>query len=275
MTNDSEQVEKLVAIKTRRLRILEVQKAIYGIVAPPQIELEIQDLRKELEELGGKPEDRGRIEDLIELKTRRLYLLEERQAVFGTACPPEIIMEIEDLRSEIVQLKRGVTLSDIPVRRSAESAQQNSVKRSHIFISYSHNDMKWLQRLQIHIKPLEKLGTITRWDDTLIDPGQKWREEIKKAIDVTKVAVLLVSADFLASDFIIDNELPPLLAAAETEGAAILSVIVSPCRFMQTENLSQFQAVNSPSQPLNLMSKGRQEAILVKVSEAIEKALRL
>jgi stalled ribosome rescue protein Dom34 len=101
------------------------------------------------------------------------------------------------------------------------------------------------------------------------------QEEIKKAIDAAKVAVLLVSADFLASDFIENNELPPLLAAAEAQGAAILSVIVSPCRFKQTEILSQFQAVNSPLQPLNLISKGRQEMVFVRVSEAIEKALQL
>ena len=73
---------------------------------------------------------------------------------------------------------------------------------------------------------------------------------------MAKVAVLLVSADFLASDFIVDNELPPLLAAAELKGAVILSVIVSSCRFKQTETLSQFQVVNPPTQPLNLLPRG-------------------
>lgn len=52
------------------------------------------------------------------------------------------------------------------------------------------------------------LGEVERWDDTLIDPGSNWREEIKVAIESAKVAILIVSADFLASDFIVNNEIP-------------------------------------------------------------------
>jgi TIR domain/Bacterial SH3 domain len=150
----------------------------------------------------------------------------------------------------------------------------NPSVRNQVFISYSHKDVKWLQRLQVHLKPLERSGTITRWDDTLLTAGASWREEIKKALQTTKVAVLLISADFLASDFIISNELPPLLAAAEAEGAVILPVILSYSRFERTESISRYQAVNSPSQPLADMSRAKQEAVLVRVSEAIEIALR-
>ena len=66
-------------------------------------------------------------------------------------------------------------------------------------------------------------------------------------------AVLLVSADFLASDFIADNELPPLLVAAENEGVIILPVIVSPCLFTNVPALARFQAVNLPSKPLSAL----------------------
>jgi hypothetical protein len=150
----------------------------------------------------------------------------------------------------------------------------HSVIRNRVFISYSHKDAKWLERLQIHLKPLEQLGTITRWDDTIIKPGAKWREEIKRGLESAKVAVLLVTADFLASDFITTNELPPLLAAAEEQGATVLPVVVSPCRFEETKNLSKFQAVNPPSQPLSMMTKARREAYFVKISRAVEAALQ-
>ena len=88
---------------------------------------------------------------------------------------------------------------------------------------------------------MERYGAITRWDDTLIKPGAPWKEEIRAALARAKVAVLLVSADFLASDYITTNELPPLLAAAERRGTLILPVIVSPSRFEQTPSLSRFQ----------------------------------
>jgi hypothetical protein len=142
-----------------------------------------------------------------------------------------------------------------------------------VFISYSHKDSRWLERLQVHLKPLERLAAITRWDDTVIQPGANWQEEIRRGLEAAKVAVLLISADFLASDFINNNELPPLLASAKSKGVIILPVIVGPCRFAETKILSQFQAVNPPSQPLSALTKARQEAVFVKVAEAIEGAL--
>jgi hypothetical protein len=87
------------------------------------------------------------------------------------------------------------------------------------------------------------------------------------------VAILLVSANFLASDFIQNNELPPLLKAAEEEGAIIIPLILSPSRFAQTHSLSQFQAVNPPSQPLTSLSENDQEEVLVKVTSDVERAL--
>jgi hypothetical protein len=88
------------------------------------------------------------------------------------------------------------------------------------------------------------------------------------------VAVLLISADFLASEFIATDELPPLLKAAKEDGAVILPLILSPCMFLQTKTLSQFQTVNNPSQPLIGLSKVKQETVWLKLAEAIEISLR-
>jgi hypothetical protein len=172
-------------------------------------------------------------------------------------------------------IKEGVIkMGDAPISSLKGERPLESPIRNKVFISYSHRDKFWLERLQVHLKPLERLGTVERWDDTLIVPGSNWREEIKVAIASAKVAILLVSADFLASDFIDKDELPPLLAAAEQEGAIILPVIVNHCRFQQTESLARFQAVNPPSDPLIKMRNHRREEVLVRVTEAVERALR-
>jgi TIR domain len=76
-----------------------------------------------------------------------------------------------------------------------------SPTRTKVFISYSHKDQEWLYRLQTHLKPLVREG-LDCWDDTHIRPGDDWKQEIQNALDTAQIAVLLISANFFASDFI-------------------------------------------------------------------------
>lgn len=148
----------------------------------------------------------------------------------------------------------------------------SSSSRSKVFISYSHKDARYLKQLQTHLAYYEQVGLIEVWDDTKLSLGAIWQEEIKNALRQTKVAILLVSAAFLASKFIVENELPPLLAAAQSEGAVILSVILSACAFEDTE-LAQFQAVNSPTKPLLSMSKSDKEKTWHLVAKTVKEAI--
>ena len=147
------------------------------------------------------------------------------------------------------------------------------MQRTKVFISYSHQDTRWLERLQVHLKPLERKGIVERWDDTCIKSGIRWQKEIEQALASAKVAVLLVSADFLASDFIAQHELPPLLRAAEQDGARILPVIVGSCLFDKEPDLAQFQAVNTLDKPLKALNEADQDKLLLSVAEAIDDTL--
>ncbi|MEL7613208.1 toll/interleukin-1 receptor domain-containing protein [Vreelandella titanicae] len=145
--------------------------------------------------------------------------------------------------------------------------------RTQVFVSYSHADSEHLLRLKVHLRPYERKGQVDLWADTKIKPGQKWRSEIESALDRAAVAVLLVSADFLASDFVVENELPPLLEAAQAEGVKILPVILKPCAFGPTKEISQFQAINSPSAPLISLDEGESEAVWVKLAEEVSESV--
>lgn len=148
----------------------------------------------------------------------------------------------------------------------------SSSTRTKVFISYSHKDVRYLEQLIEHLTYYERKNLIEFWDDKKIAAGSQWREEIKRAIESAKVAVLLISPSFSSSKFIAENELPPLLVAAEKDGVIILPVIVRPFNFEDTE-LVIFQAVNSPSKPVAKMKGYQRDEFWAKLVRAIKEAL--
>jgi len=145
------------------------------------------------------------------------------------------------------------------------------MEREQVFISYSHNDKVWLNKLQTMLKPLMRNQTISVWDDTRMQAGVKWKEEIATALARASVAVLMVSPDFLASDFIADHELPPLLDAALKEGVKIIWIPIAYCLYDETE-IGEYQAVHNPNQPLDTLSSAELNQALVKICKAIKAA---
>jgi adenylate cyclase len=141
-----------------------------------------------------------------------------------------------------------------------------------VFVSYSHKDADWLAKLKTHLTPFVR-GGVSFWDDTKIRSGDVWREEIKKALQAAKVAVLLVSPDFLDSDFIFKNELPPLLDAAKNRALRVLWVPVSYSSVDETE-ISKYQAAFSPSRPLKGLSDVEQDRVLVQLCKDIREAIQ-
>lgn len=138
-----------------------------------------------------------------------------------------------------------------------------------VFVCYSHADRRWLDRLLVHLAPLQRRHAVDVWSDRQIQSGTRWREEIRVAIERCNTAVLVISPDFLASEFIANDELPPLLQAADQRGALIIPVIVGPCLFLHYPELAVFQAANDPAVPLLMMDPGPSEAVFVDVAERI------
>ena len=115
-------------------------------------------------------------------------------------------------------------------------------KKQNVFISYSHADETWKDALQTQLGALQADDPdfIDAWDDRRIGVGEKWKEEIEQAMDRASVAVLLISAHFLTSKFILREEVPRLLARAEKE-LRIVPVIVRACNWQRVSWLSAIQ----------------------------------
>jgi hypothetical protein len=144
-----------------------------------------------------------------------------------------------------------------------------NVSRIKIFISYSHEDSKWLEKLKKMYTPINN-GAL--WDDSKIQPGMKWKEEIKKALASAKIAVLLVSDNFLSSKFIINDELPPLLEAAEKEGLIIFWIYLTSCMYKRTQ-IANYKAAHDVSKPLDMLDSPQQNEMLVKICEELDKSI--
>ena len=140
--------------------------------------------------------------------------------------------------------------------------------RNRIFISYSHADELWLNLLRTHLRPLERNHKLQVFADDTLKAGEDWRSRINNELAQARVAIMLVSADFLASDWINNQELPILLTAAEHKSTTILSIIVRPCAFNNSP-LSKFQALNNPARPLSSMSSDQLDKVLAELSEKI------
>lgn len=142
----------------------------------------------------------------------------------------------------------------------------------HLFVSYSHADRKWLEKLQTHLKGLALHGSphLDCWDDTRIKAGDRWRDEIETALSRATAAILLLSPDFFASTFIAKDELPQLLEKARSQGLRFFILVLRPCRFGRDPNLGIFQTVHNPDKPLAEMTLSQRDRVLDQLMQALE-----
>lgn len=111
-----------------------------------------------------------------------------------------------------------------------------------IYLSYSHSDREYRDALLKHLSLMTRKNKIEIWDDEKIVAGANRQEETNNKLMEADIAILLVSADFLASDAINDVEIPILVEQSKTKGTTIVPVFIRPVYFQDSE-LSNFQGL--------------------------------
>jgi hypothetical protein len=126
-----------------------------------------------------------------------------------------------------------------------------TTSRPLIFISYSHKDEAWKDRLVIHLNVLQYHDSLEIWDDRRIGAGEDWFHEIEAALNTSTIALLLISANFLTSKFITEEEVPRLLQRRAQEGLRLIPVILEPCAWQKVPWLARIQARPKDGRPLS------------------------
>lgn len=119
-----------------------------------------------------------------------------------------------------------------------------------LFISYSHKDEEYRQKLTEHLNLLEHEGVMYTWSDRNISPGDEWDKEINENLNEAQIILLLISVHSLNSRYIREVEITQALERHKAEEAVVIPVILQKV-YWQTPPLSSLQALPAEGRPVD------------------------
>jgi type II secretory pathway predicted ATPase ExeA len=140
-----------------------------------------------------------------------------------------------------------------------------------VFISYCHRDEDWKDRIAGHLQVLGDLLEV--WDDRKIGLGEDWFPAIKSAIDQARVAILVISKDFLNSPFIKREEVPRFLTSRQEGGMTVIPVIAHPCAWDTVDWLAAIQCYPKDGRALSEARKARVDKDLAGLARKVKELL--
>jgi TIR domain len=118
-----------------------------------------------------------------------------------------------------------------------------------VFISYSHQDEDFLSKLVSHLSLLKRQGKIADWFDRKIEAGSEWEAQFKARLELAPVILLLISADFLASDYCYDTEMKRAIERHQEGTAKVIPIILRPC-YLDGSPFMKLQALPKDLKPI-------------------------
>ncbi len=140
-----------------------------------------------------------------------------------------------------------------------------------VLCCYSHEDETWLQKLETHLSLLRRQGLISLWHDRLITPGTDWTKTIDAHLKTASVILLLVSADFLASDYCYSVEMQRALERHEAGEARVVPILVRPVDWKGAP-FAHLQALPTDAKPI--ASWRSQDRALADVAAGIRRVIK-
>lgn len=145
--------------------------------------------------------------------------------------------------------------------------------RDKVFISYSHKDTKWLNAINEQLAVLEAEGLVSLCEDTQLEVGEDWYQQLNEMMLSARLGLLLISAPFLSSKFVREEEIPRLFAQHQEGGMRIYPLLVRPCPWERVAWLAKLQLrpqdAKRRAKALSTFEGAAREQVLVNVANEI------
>lgn len=159
----------------------------------------------------------------------------------------------------------------MPSTTLVESNPNNVDAPIEIFFSYSHKDEDMRDQLANHLSLMKKQGLIKAWHDREITAGREWEGEINQNLNKAKIILLLISANFLASDYCYDIEMKQAMERHEKKEAFVVPIILKSVDWSDAP-FGKLQALPKDAKPIDMWTN--QDEAFKNVTLGIKKLVK-
>lgn len=152
----------------------------------------------------------------------------------------------------------------------SDQNEQNHQRSVTLFYSYAHKDERFRDALAMHLALLKRQGLIKEWYDRQIDAGEEWRESIDEHLEAADIILLLVSANFIDSDYCFDKEMGRALERHDRGEAVVIPIIVRPVNWTGAP-FGRLQALPKNGKPVTIWDN--RDLAWMNVAEGIGKVV--
>lgn len=187
-------------------------------------------------------------DDLLALMKEKLYVL-QRALILETDVLVIFKLEkqIEELKQKIAACQTNIPRPQQPAplpNTSPMTSENRPMKTIKLFYCYSHEDEVLRKKLNTHLRGLERQKIIDGWHDRNIDLGEEWRSALDKNLEAADIILLLISPDFIASDYCYDRELTFAMEKRKNGSVVVIPIMLRPCvttglEFMELQGAPQ------------------------------------
>jgi len=237
---------------TARRRMLAVIRSDFNVIHNSFANLEVNEMIP----ISGNP---GGI-----VPYNMLLVLEKEGIDIFTTVINERIAKLN-----VRELLNGIDEKDT-LQNRLSNANQEQEKAIRLFYSYSHKDESFRNELETHLKLLQRQGLIQLWTDRKVEFGENWENEVNKELEHADIILLLVSADYIASDYCYGVEMAHALALHNKGQAVVIPIIL---RSVNLSNLPFSGIQMLPGDGKAVTSWSDRDSAWRNVSEGIERVI--